>query len=409
MDFNDSPQQAAFRTQVRAWLTAHAKLARAADRAALETLPDTEALARARAWQATKAAAGYAAITWPVEYGGLGGTPIERVIYEQEETHYAVPRHGFFGIGLGMALPTLMTYGSPEQCSRYTRPALYGEEIWCQLFSEPAAGSDLAALTTRADRDGENWIINGQKVWTSYAQYADLAILLARSNPAKPKHAGLTFFFIDMKAVGVEVRPIKQPTGNREFNEVFLTDVRVPDAQRLGEVDEGWKVALTTLMFERTASSARAFGAPDALEVLELARRTELCGQPAIRDARVRERIAQWWINSRGLELTTYRALTELSRGQIPGPEFSIGKLICASQQQQVTSFMLDLLGLESLVSPQHELTTSDLHFHWLFGAAMRIAAGTDEIMKNILAERVLGLPAEVRVDKNIPFNQLQR
>ena len=407
MDFTDTRDEAEFRAQVRDWLGAHAKRKTASDQAEDVALPEAEALARARAWQAIKAASGYAAITWPKAYGGLGGSAIQKVIYEQEEAAYAVPREPFFGIGLGMAMPTLMAYAKPEQLARYVRPALYGEEIWCQLFSEPAGGSDIAGLRTRAVRDGDHWVVNGQKVWTTCAHLADFAILVARSDPTKPKHAGLTFFFLHMKSSGVEVRPIKQATGGAEFNEVFFTDVRIPDAQRLGEINGGWKVVITTLMFERTTSGGRPFGAPNALEVLDLARRSELCGRPAIEDGRVRERVADWWLNSRGLELTTYRALTELSRGQTPGPEFSLGKLVAASQLQQVTGFMLDLLGADALLLPDRPLRTSDLHYLWLFSAGLRIAAGTDEIMKNILAERVLGLPEDIRVDKGVPFDQL--
>ena len=406
MDFNDTPEEARFRAQVRAWLDAHAK--RKSDMPADDQeLPEAEALKRARAWQAVKAADGYAAITWPKEYGGLGGTAIQAVIYDQEEAHYAVPNTGFFAIGLGMCMPTLMTFATPQQLQRYVRPALYGEEIWCQLFSEPSGGSDLAAARTRAVRDGDDWIVNGQKVWTTGAQHSDFGIIVTRSDPTKPKHAGLTFFFFDMRSPGVEVRPIRQITGGTEFNEVFFKDVRIPDTQRLGTIGGGWKVAITTLMFERILSGERITGAPDAIEVLQLARHTELCGRPAIEDGRVRERIANWWLNARGLELTTFRALTELSRGQTPGPGFAIGKLISAPQLQEVSQLMMDLMGADGMVLPNYPLHSMDLQYMWLLSSGLRIAAGTDEIMKNILAERVLGMPADVRIDKNVPFNEL--
>ncbi|MDF3074188.1 MAG: acdA, partial [Alphaproteobacteria bacterium] len=235
MDFNDTPEEAKFRKDVRAWLDANAMrkdLDRKASRARME---EVDALPRARDWQAKKASAGYARITWPREYGGMGGTPIQQVIYNQEEDDYLVPL-GFFDIGLGMCIPTLMAYGKPEALKRYVEPALHGKEIWCQLFSEPAAGSDVAGIRTKAERDGEDWIINGQKVWTSGAHYSDYGIVITRTDPTVPKHQGLTMFYLDMKSPGVEVRPIKQISGTANFNEVFFTNVRISDSQRLGKV-----------------------------------------------------------------------------------------------------------------------------------------------------------------------------
>ena len=248
MDFNDTPEEAAFRAEVRAFLSANATLKRPDEPAQRSRYNEgPEALARGKAWQAKKADAGFAGITWDPQWGGRGGTPIQQVIYGQEEGRYNVPR-GYFEIGLGMCIPTLMHYGKPEQLRRYVRPALRGEEIWCQLFSEPAGGSDVAGLRTRAERDGDDWIINGQKIWTSGAHYCDYGIVLTRTDPNVPKHAGLTMFFIDMKSPGIEVRRIKQISGSSNFNEVFFTDVRVPDAQRLGAVGAGWRVSITTLM-----------------------------------------------------------------------------------------------------------------------------------------------------------------
>ena len=284
MDFNDTPEEAAFRKEVRAWLDANAKRKsddRTASRARTE---EVDALPRAREWQAKKAEAGYARITWPKEYGGMGGTPIQQVIYSQEEDEYLVPQ-GFFDIGLGMCIPTLMTYGKPEDLQRYVKPALHGKEIWCQLFSEPAAGSDVAGIRTRAERDGDDWIVNGQKVWTSGAHYCDYGIVITRTDPTVPKHQGLTMFYLDMKSPGVEVRPIKQISGTANFNEVFFTNVRIPDSQRLGKVGEGWKVALTTLMNERLAVGTRQ--GMDFNDLLDLARETELEDGPAIRNAAV--------------------------------------------------------------------------------------------------------------------------
>ena len=217
---------------------------------------DPEFRQRAKAWQAKKADAGYAGITWSKDWGGRGGTAIQQVIYDQEEAKYAVPR-GLFDIGLGMCIPTICTWGTQEQRDRFARKALRGEEIWCQLFSEPAAGSDLAGLRTRAERDGDHWIVNGQKIWTSGAHYCDYGVLVTRSDFSAKKHKGLTYFFIDMKSPGIEIRPIKQISGASHFNEVFFTDVRMPDSQRLGAVGEGWKVSLTTLMNERYTIGGR--------------------------------------------------------------------------------------------------------------------------------------------------------
>ena len=234
MDFDDTPQEAAFRARVKDFLAANAERRTPGSAEGYRTGQNAPgALERAKDWQARKYAAGFAGIAWPEEWGGRGGSPIEQVIYNQEEAHYAVPR-GFFEIGLGMCIPTLCSWGTPEQRRRFARPALEGKEIWCQLFSEPAGGSDLAGLRTRAETSGEEWIVNGQKIWTSGAHYSDWGILVARSDPTVPKHKGLTFFFLSMKSPGIEVRPIKQISGQSHFNEVFFTDVRIPDSQRLG-------------------------------------------------------------------------------------------------------------------------------------------------------------------------------
>ena len=263
-------------------------------------------------------------MTWPKEFGGRGASPILQVIYQQEEANYLVPL-GFFDIGLGMCIPTMMAYATPEQLKRYVKPALHGDEVWCQLFSEPAAGSDVAGIRTRAERDGEGpdagWVINGQKVWTSGAHYCDYGIVITRTDPNVPKHAGLTMFFLDMKTPGVEVRPIKQISGGANFNEVFFTDVRIPDSQRLGKVGEGWKAALTTLMNERLAVGLPS-GGLDIDELMELARDTELEDGPAIRNQQVRGKIAEWYVQQQGLKLTRYRTLTALQ-----GPDAGAGIL----------------------------------------------------------------------------------
>jgi alkylation response protein AidB-like acyl-CoA dehydrogenase len=358
---------------------------------------------RCKAWQAKKTDAGFAGISWQKRFGGRELSPIFQVIYNQEEEDFTVPR-GLFEIGLGMCIPTMMTYAKPEQLDRYVKPALRGEEVWCQLFSEPAGGSDLAALRTRAERDGGDWIINGQKIWTSGAHLSDFGIIVVRTDPNVPKHEGLTFFFLDMRSPGIEIRPIHQMSGTRHFNEVFFTDVRVPDAQRLGQVGQGWRVSLTTLMNERLAVGDPA--RPDVDDLVTLSRSLVIDGQPAIRNQAVRERIAEWYARSQGLKFTKFRTMTALSKGETPGPENSIHKLVNASKLQDIASYGMDLLGEAGMVIDE------DLVEAWgMFQSALlsspsaRIAGGSDEILKNIIAERVLGLPADIRVDKNRPFN----
>ena len=410
MDFNDTPEEAAFRADVRRFLEANAKR-----RSTTETahrgryIPDAnmaESLARAKEWQAKKADAGFAAITWPKKWSGRGGSPIEQVIYNQEEANYAVPR-GVFEIGLGMCIPTMMAYGTPEQLERHVRPALRGEEVWCQLFSEPAAGSDLAGLRTRAERSGDDWIINGQKIRTSGAHFADFGIIVTRTDPDVPKHQGLTFFFLSMKSPGIEVRRIKQISGTSNFNEVFFTDVRVPDSQRLGNVGGGWKVSLTTLMNERLAVGDAP--GPDFDDIFALARSLELDEGPAIRNPAVREKLADWYVKTVGLKYTKFRAMTALSRGQTPGPEASITKLVSASMLQEIASYGIDLMGMTGAVM-DGEIAPMEAWFQeaLLYAPGLRIAGGSDEILRNIIAERVLGMPGDIRPDKDVPFRELK-
>jgi alkylation response protein AidB-like acyl-CoA dehydrogenase len=405
MDFRDTPQEAAFRAECRRFLEASAERRTGS----FETWParwgEAEGLCRAKEFQRRKAEAGLAAITWPKEYGGRGESPIMQVIYNQEEAGSFVPR-GYFEIGLGMCIPTMMAYATEAQKQRHVAPAIAGEEIWCQLFSEPAAGSDLAGLRTRSVRDGDAWVINGQKIWTSGAHFADFGITVTRSDPKAPKHRGLTFFFLDMKSPGIEVRRIKQISGASNFNEVYFTDVRVPDAQRLGAVGQGWGVAITTLMNERLAvGDVRG---PDFDEIFHLARTIELEDGPAVENAAVRERLADWYVRQQGLRWTKFRTMTALSRGQTPGPEASIGKIVSASKLQEIASFALDLMDMGGAVmDPALAPTRAAFQEALLYAPGSRIAGGTDEILKNILAERVLGLPADVRVDKDPPFEDL--
>ena len=404
MDFGDTPEEAGFRADARAFLDANLPL-RTPGRAQVSRAMTPEDVAAAKAWQRKKAENGFAGILWPKAYGGRDGTHMQQIIFGQEEERYAAPTT-VFNQGVGMAMPTLMTFGTPEQLDRYPRAALAGDEVWCQLFSEPAAGSDLAGLRTRAVRDGEDWVINGQKIWTSYAHFADFGMLVVRHDAELAKHAGLTFFILDMRAPGVEIRPIKQISGSSNFSEVFFTDVRIPDRNRVGEVGLGWKVALTMLANERF-TVGRSEG-PDFDDIFELARQVQLDGRPAVEDSAVRERLARWYCQSAGLKYTRLRSQTAMSRGQAPGPENSIGKLVSAPKLQEIATYAIDLIGmsgavLDEEIAPMHGRFQQAL----LYAPSKRIAGGTDEIMRNIIAERVLGLPADIRADKNLPFNQI--
>ena len=397
MDFNDTPEEAAFRREARAWLEANAP-----SKVELEGLDEIQ---RAKLWQKRKYEAGWACIRWPGEYGGRGASAMEQVIWNQEELSVRIPL-SVFAIGQGMAAPTMMSWATEEQKRRYLPPLASGGHIWCQLFSEPAGGSDLAALRTKAEKDGDEWVVNGQKIWTSGAQYSDYAILVVRTDPEVPKHKGLTYFFVDMKSPGIEIKPIKQISGESNFNEVYFTDVRIPDAQRLGAVGQGWQVAITTLMNERAAIGGG--GGLGFRQVFELAQRVEIDGRPAIEDRSVRSRLADWYVQESGLRFTAYRSMSALSRGDIPGPENSIGKYVGASKTQEMASFAIDLLEMSGVVSdPELSWRSGMLQGAFMGAPGMRIAGGTDEIMLNILAERVLGMPQDVRVDKGIPFSQV--
>lgn len=404
MDFTDTPEEAAYRARVAAWLGANAE-PRRAGRSYKARYGDDALLPLAVEWQAKKFAAGFAGITLARDYGGQGGSQIEEVIYNQEEARFVVPR-GVFEIGLGMCIPTMLTYATQEQKQRYAEPALRGDEIWCQMFSEPAAGSDLAGLRTRAVRDGDDWIINGQKIWISGAHFCDFGVIVTRSDPKAPKHKGLTYFFLDMKSPGIEIRRIKQLSGQANFNEVFFADVRVPDAQRLGDVGNGWRVALTTLMNERLAVGERP--APDFDEIFALARELDLEDGPAIADPAVRENLADWYVKMQGLRLTRFRAITALSRGQEPGPEASITKVVAGRKHQEIAEFGMDLMDMGGVGADAQSMPMRALFQNALLSSPMgRIAGGTDEVLRNIIAERVLGLPADTRIDKDVPFEEL--
>ena len=402
MDFNDTTQEAEFRKEVSSWLSANAEL-KDGSKDSLPAMSEEDALVRAKEWQAKLYEGGWACLHWPQEYGGRGSTPIERVIWGQEVSKFKIPG-GFFEIGQGMAGPVLMMYANEEQKKRFLPPMAKGEEIWCQLFSEPGAGSDLAGLKTKSVLEGDTWTINGQKIWTSGAHYSDYGILVTRSDPTVAKHKGLTYFFLDMKSPGVEVRPIKQISGGANFNEVYFTDVKIPDSQRLGEIGDGWKVALTTLMNERLAVGDAS--GPDFEEAFNLACGHDLNGSSAIKDGSVRDKLADWYCQQSGLKYTKYRNISALSRGETPGPQASITKIVSGNKLQEIANFGMDLMDANGIV--RQDDPEYGMYQMGFFGAAgIRIAGGTDEILRNIISEQVLGLPQDMRADKGIPFNEI--
>ena len=404
MDFNDTPQEAEFRAKCRAWLEANAELKTKKTNSAKNMNIGNKSLLEAAAeWQKKKYDAGWAMIHWPKEFGGIGATPIERIIWAQEESKFNVPK-GVYEIGLGMAGPVMMEYATDEQKERYLPPMAEGKEIWCQLFSEPSAGSDVAGLRSKAVQDGENWIVNGQKVWTSGAHFSDFGILVVRHDAGLEKHKGLTFFFVDMKSPGIEVKPIKQLTGGSSFNEVYFNDVVIPDSQRLGEIGDGWKVAITTLMNERLAVGD-ADGV-DANEAFELAKKHNKDGEQLIDNNAVRESIADWYCEASGLKNTKLRTMSALSRGDTPGPEASITKIVSANKLQAIGNFGMDSSDMSGMLMDEKS-DFIKFQMAWMGAAGLRIAGGTDEILKNIIAERVLGLPQEARADKGLAFKDI--
>ena len=358
--------------------------------------------------------AGLAWVHFPVGRGGLGlpregQGEVDRLLAQAGAPPPRIERNS---IGMGMAAPTLVAYGTQEQQERYLRPIFTCEQLWCQLFSEPGAGSDLAAVATRAVRDGDEWVVDGQKVWTSGAHLADRAILVARTDTSVPKHAGLTYFVVDMHAPGIEVRPLRQITGEAEFNEVFLTGVRVPDADRVGEVGEGWRVATTTLNNERVAIGAGSLR--EAGQVGLLARRWR--ADPAIRTPQAQERLLRWWVEGEVTRLAGERLRQQLALGQV-GPASSAMKLAFARQSQQVTGLALELDPDEGLQYDDWTMTRSTAPsflgrgpgFRYLRAKGNSIEGGTSEIMRNLIAERVLGLPQEHRPDKGVAFKDVPR
>jgi acyl-CoA dehydrogenase len=409
MDFNDTPEEAAFRAEARAWLEANAERRTSDDVAGtdLGERVDDATLREAQKWQKKKADAGWACITWPKEYGGRGGTSIQSVIWSQEESKFRTPPN-IFSIGHGMCAPTIMTHGTPEQKERWIPKLLTGEEIWCQLFSEPSAGTDLAGLRASAVKDGDEWVLNGQKTWTTGAQFCDWGIIVVRTDPHVAKHAGLTYFVVNMRAPGIQIEPIVQINGGTGFNEVFFDDVRIPDGDRISEVGNGWAVAITTLMNERASIGAGGGGITGIGDLLRLAREVELNGAPAIEDTAVRQKLADFFVRVRALQYTGSRTLSALSQGKTPGPEASLGKLVGAALIQEMAAFCIELEGAAGVLNDEvyapHAGAWQD---RYLGIAGLRIAGGTDEVLRNIIAERVLRLPPEARADKGIAFKDI--
>lgn len=361
-----------------------------------EKTPEQEAdeLRAAKAWKATEFDAGFGWITGPVEYGGRGLDVAYQRAYVDAQANYSIPSTAPFSVGLGMVAPTILAHAIPEVKERYLRSLHRGDLVACQLFSEPVAGSDLAGIQTRAVRDGEEWVISGQKVWTSGAQHSDLGEIITRTSLDKPKHKGLTMLLVDMKAPGVTVRPLRQMTGGASFNEVFFDDVRVHDSHRLGDVDEGWTVALTTLMNERAAIGGGLGNRATSLtRFVELARYLGLADDPL-----VRQRLADSYVNLQVARYTNQRAMAKIRAGQVPGPEMSIAKLAMTQNFQRLADMLAAMLG------PRVTADTGEWGtYAWgelvLGVPGMRVAGGTDEVMRNIVGERVLGLPKEPRVD----------
>jgi alkylation response protein AidB-like acyl-CoA dehydrogenase len=398
VDLNDSPEQARHRERVRGWLEEHKHEAPVLDGPGALTDPD-EILAARRSWQGRLAEGGLAGVTWPQEFGGQGLGPIEQVITQQEISRARVP--GILDvIGVGMLGPTIIAHGTDEQKTRYLGAMLHGDEVWCQLFSEPAAGSDLAAVQTRAkQQDDGSWILNGQKVWTTNAQFAAYGLLLARTDAEQHKHKGLTMFIVPMDAEGVTVRGLRQISGEAEFNEVFFDDVRLDPDAVCGPVNGGWGTALTTLMYERVTIGlgSEGLGYREGRFAQAIA-----ADAAAAKDPDVRKRLGDISAELLSIRFTGYRMLTALNRGQIPGPEAGLAKVTTVNAAIAAGELIADVLGPDVLADD------SEWAYMISFLPGLKSAGGTEEILRNTIGERVLGLPPEPRLDKGIPFSELR-
>jgi alkylation response protein AidB-like acyl-CoA dehydrogenase len=389
VDFRDTPEEAEFRARLRSWLQSNVPSDAGFDP---EHPRGDEAVSRE--WSRKLYEAGYAGLTWPKEYGGAGAPYTHQAIFLEESARAETPEH-IGVIGLGMAGPTIIAHGTDEQKKRYLSKILSGEDVWCQGFSEPGSGSDLASLRTRAVRDGDDLVVNGQKVWSSFAHIAEHCILMVRTDPDAPKHQGITYLLADMKTPGVEVRPLRQITGEPEFNEIFFTDARFPVSSVLGEINDGWKVAMTTLLHER---GTLGFALTARLEVavrklLDLAKETPLNGGRAADDPLIRDHVAQQWIDLQALRFTNYRALTTLMKTGVPGPEGSVAKLHWSETNQRSTKLALDILGTQAQLDGTDATDNGYWQYQQLRSRGNTIEAGTSEVLRNIISERVLGLP----------------
>ena len=364
---------------------------------------EMEVLRKAKEWQATRFDNGFGWITGPTQYGGAGLTPAHERAYNAVERDYRTPSLGVFQIGLGMVAPTILAHATERAKDLYLRGMWRSDIVGCQLFSEPGAGSDLASLQTKAERDGDEWVITGQKVWTSGAQFSDIGEIICRTDVSLPKHKGLTGFIVDMHAPGVEIRPLRQMTGGASFNEVFFNEVRVPDDHRLGDVNNGWNVALTTLMNERASIGTMGGGETSMwTRLLAMIRHYGMDSDPI-----VREMLADLYINTKIQGYTGQRAMDKIRAGQTPGPEMSIGKMALVDNQKRMNDLVSHVLGAK-LQADTGEWGT----YAWsqlLLGApGMRIAGGSDEVMSNIVSERVLGLPKDAGIDSKSAFKDLK-
>lgn len=395
MDFRDSPEEAAFRAEIAAWLEAH--LAPFRERLSAKP-PSEERLRIAADWQHELFEEGYGALGWPEEFGGRQSNPMERYLVVEESAKLGAPWHLNMSVTLGWCAPAILTFGTDPQRREHISKMLEGREIWCQMFSEPDAGSDLASLKTRAEPDGDDYVVNGQKVWSSGAHWSEWGILLARTGDG-PKYRNITFFLVDMSSPGIEVRPIRQISGESDFAEVFFTDCRIPAANIVGEVNEGWTIGIATLLNERVALSAGAGAAVIAVQGLErllgLASRLSSNGHRVADDPYFRQRLAQIWIGAQANRLTAYRVLTAQLKGKAPGPEASVLKLSGDLWTQQLSDLAVEMLG--PMILPMEGAEGAEDDGSWgtaaLWNRALTIGGGTSEIQKNIIAERVLGLP----------------
>jgi alkylation response protein AidB-like acyl-CoA dehydrogenase len=407
VNFDDTPEETAFRAEVIAWLEAHAPrdAAGMSDENSM-TITSHEAELRynerCRDWQKVKYDHGWAGITWPKEYGGRGGTPIQDGIFRQEEAK-RVSATGLFAVGIGMAGPTIIAHGTEAQKQRYLDPMLRGEEVWCQLFSEPGAGSDLGNLSTRADRDGDEFVVNGQKVWNSGAHISEWGILLVRTDFDAPKHRGITYLLVDMASPGIECRPIKQINGASHFNEVFLSDVRIPVDNVLGETNAGWGPMMTTLANERTLIGG-AGGRYPFTDLVDLARRSGVDHDPVWR-----QQLARAYTEMEIQKYLGYRVKTAASKGIAPGPESSTMKLLLSEHLGFIGDLVTGMQGAAGMLSGDDAADRGRWQSAFLSQWASRIGGGTDQIQRNTVGEKVLGLPPEPRLDKGIPFRDIPK